>query len=155
MLVTQAHIVVISLFYVYCFEFIVVVLYISLSCTVVSPYAIVHGSHTARTSAIEFAFLLPRRRSVQQKSATMRSLVGNCQLCWNPSLRHRRRASIRLAGYYGYSDTWAFVTKNLLTFYSHVDHTVEYINDVITMLVLHQLATKPIELSSCIRNLIS
>jgi hypothetical protein len=62
--------------------------------------------------------------------------------CWNPSLRHRRRASIRLVGYYGYSDTRAFVTENLPTFYSHVDYIVDYINHVITMLVLHQLATK-------------
>jgi hypothetical protein len=74
--------------------------------------------------------------------------------CCNPSLRHRRRASIRLTGYYGYSDTRAFVIENLPTSYSHVDRIVDYINHVITMLVLHQLATKPIELPSCTRNLI-
>jgi hypothetical protein len=51
--------------YYYCLDFIVVVLYINLPCIVVSPYAIVHGSHTARTSAIEFPFPFPRRRSVQ------------------------------------------------------------------------------------------
>jgi hypothetical protein len=61
---------------------------------------------------------------------------------------------IRLAGYYGYSDTRAFVTKNLLTLYSHVDYIVEYINHVTMRLVLHQLATKPIKLPSCTRNLI-
>jgi hypothetical protein len=38
--------------------------------------------------------------------------------------------SIRLAGYYGYSDTRAFVTESLPTSYSHVDRIVEYINYV-------------------------
>ena len=74
--------------------------------------------------------------------------------CWNPSLRHRRRASIRLAGYYGYSDTRAVVTENPPPSYSHVDCTVEYINHVFTRLVLYQLATSPIELPSWTRNLI-
>jgi hypothetical protein len=74
--------------------------------------------------------------------------------CWNPSLRHRHRASIRLVGYYGYSDTRAFVTENLPTSYSRVDHIVEYINHVNTMLILHRLATRPIKLPSCIRSLI-
>ena len=61
----------------------------------------------------------------------------------------------------GDSDTRAFVTENPLCryflysdSYSHVDRIVEYINHVITRLVLHQLATKPIELPSCTRNLI-
>jgi hypothetical protein len=76
------------------------------------------------------------------------------RVCWNPSLHHQHQVSIRLAGYYGYSDTWAFVIENLPTSCSHVDYIVEYINHVTTRLVLHQLATKPIELPSCIQNVI-
>ena len=48
----------------------------------------------------------------------------------------------------GDSDTQAFVTENPPTSYSHVDCTVKYINHVFTMLVLHQLATRPIQLPS-------
>jgi hypothetical protein len=78
----------------------------------------------------------------------------NRSQCWNPSLRHRRWASIRLAGNYGYSDTRTFVTEKSPTSYSRVDYILEYINHVNTMLVLHQLAAIPIELPSCTRNLI-
>jgi hypothetical protein len=37
---------------------------INLSCTVDIPHAIFHGLHTARTSAIDFPFPLPRHHSV-------------------------------------------------------------------------------------------
>jgi hypothetical protein len=77
---------------------------------------------------------------VLQDLGPLEPILVTAESCWNLSLRHRRRASIRLAGYYRYSDTWAFVTENLLTFYSHVDRIVEYINHIITMLVVHQLA---------------
>jgi hypothetical protein len=56
--------------------------------------------------------------------------IGLPCTCWNLSLRHQRRASNRLVGYYGYSDTRAFVTENLPTSYSHVDRIVDYINHV-------------------------
>jgi hypothetical protein len=106
------------------------------------------------------SFYPKRAKQVPRQMPSLFSLFSLTQSvqfrswCWNPSLRHRRRASIRLVGYYGYSDTRAFVTENLPTSYSHVDRIVEYINHVTTRLVLHQLAAIPIELPSCIRNLI-
>ena len=55
----------------------------------------------------------------------------------------------------GDSDTRAFVTEtarvdtsSIPTLYSHVDYTVVCINHVFTMLVLYQLATRPIQLPS-------